>query len=98
MREITSVESFSLTPFIIEIFHTPFAVYTDPKHQVYNALGMSFRTLDAGPESRKGAYAKHGIAQGMAMVFLNAIKYKMPLLGKGGDIEQLGGEFVLGPG
>jgi hypothetical protein len=32
------------------------------------------------------------------MVFLNAIKYKMPLLGKGGDIEQLGGEFVLGPG
>ncbi|KIM84207.1 hypothetical protein PILCRDRAFT_68330 [Piloderma croceum F 1598] len=81
-----------------KIFHTPFAVYTDPTHRVYNALGMTLRTLDTGPESRKGAYAKHGVAQGIAMVLLNAIKSKMPLLGKGGDVEQLGGEFVLGPG
>jgi len=59
---------------------------------------MTLRTLDAGPESRKGTYAKHGVAQGIAMVLLNAIKSKMPPWGKGGDIEQLGGEFVLGPG
>ena len=59
---------------------------------------MTFRTMDAGPETHRGAYVKHGVAQGIAMMLLNAVKGKMPLWEKGGDIEQLGGEFVLGPG
>jgi hypothetical protein len=54
--------------------------------------------MDAGPETHRGAYVKHGVAQGIAMMLLNAVKGKMPLWEKGGDIEQLGGEFVLGPG
>jgi hypothetical protein len=73
-------------------------VYTDPTHLLFKTLGMICRTLDPGPESTKGAYVKHGIISGIAMVVANAIKTKMPVWEQGGDIEQLGGEFVLGPG
>jgi hypothetical protein len=59
---------------------------------------MTLRTLDPGPESQRGAYVRHGLASGIAMVVLNAFKVKMPVWENGGDIEQLGGEFVLGPG
>ena len=59
---------------------------------------MTTRTLDPGPESRRGAYIRHGAVSGITMVVSNAIKVKMPAWGKGGDIEQVGGEFVLGPG
>lgn len=65
---------------------------------MYNALGMTLRSLDPGPDSQKGGYVRHGTVRGIAMVVLNAIKVKMPVWEKGGDIEQLGGEFVLGPG
>jgi hypothetical protein len=32
------------------------------------------------------------------MVVSNAVKVKMSIWENGGDVEQLGGEFVLGPG
>ena len=81
-----------------EIFRLPFEVYTDPQHRIYNALGMTLRSSDPGPDSQKGGYVRHGTVGGITMVVLNAIKVKMPVWEKGGDIEQLGGEFVLGPG
>jgi hypothetical protein len=59
---------------------------------------MTRRTLDAGPEEAKGEYIKHGFMSGIAMVVMNAIKASMPVWEKGGDISQLGGEFILGPG
>lgn len=83
---------------MVEIFRTPFAVYIDPTHRVYKALGMTLRTSDPGPESEKGGYVRHGSVGGITMVVKNAIKAKMPVWGKAGDAEQLGGEFVLGPG
>ena len=43
-------------------------------------------------------YVRHGLMGGIAMVVLRAIKVGMPVWEKGGDIGQLGGEFVLGPG
>jgi hypothetical protein len=81
-----------------EIFHTPFEVYTDPTLQLYTALGMTRRTLDAGPEEERGEYIRHGLMSGVAMVVMNALKAGMPVWEKGGDISQLGGEFILGPG
>ena len=65
---------------------------------MYNALGMTLRSLDPGPDSQKGGYVRRGTVGGIAMVVLNAIKVKMPVWERGGDVEQLGGEFVLGPG
>jgi hypothetical protein len=45
-----------------------------------------------------GGYVKHGLMGGIAMVVVRAIKVGMPVWEKGGDVGQLGGEFVLGPG
>lgn len=43
-------------------------------------------------------YVKHGLMGGIAMVFVRALKVGMPVWEKGGDLNQLGGEFVFGPG
>jgi AhpC/TSA antioxidant enzyme len=81
-----------------EIFHTPFSVYTDPTNRVYHALGMTLRSMSPGPDSKRGNYVRHGMLRGIGMVVVNALKVRMPLFEDGGDISQLGGEFVLGPG
>ncbi|KAJ3497950.1 hypothetical protein NLJ89_g10280 [Agrocybe chaxingu] len=47
---------------------------------------------------RDGGYIKHGLMSGFAMVVVRAIKVGMPVWEKGGDVGQLGGEFVMGPG
>jgi hypothetical protein len=73
-------------------------MYTDPSARLYSALGMTLRTLDPGPESKRGKYVKHGVMSGIARVVMNALKVGMPVWEKGGEVSQLGGEFVLGPG
>ncbi|CAE6478702.1 unnamed protein product [Rhizoctonia solani] len=78
-----------------DIFHCPYEMYTDPERKVYNALGMTLRTNDGGSEEDKGSYVKHGTFTGTMMVMKRALK--MPLA-NAGDIKQLGGEFILGPG
>lgn len=80
------------------IFKTPFDLYTDPTLQVYHAMGMTLRTMDGGLEAERGGYVKHGLFGGIAMVVGNAFKHGIPLFEEGGDIPQVGGEFVLGPG
>ena len=45
-----------------------------------------------------GGYVQHGLVGGIAMVVGRALKAGMPVWEKGGDINQLGGEFVFGPG
>jgi hypothetical protein len=45
-----------------------------------------------------GGYVQHGLVSGIAMVMGRALKTRMPIWEKGGDIAQLGGEFVFGPG
>jgi hypothetical protein len=49
-------------------------------------------------KSTRGGYVKHGLMGGIAMVVVRAIKVGMPVWEKGGDIGQLGGEFIFGPG
>ncbi|KAF9526347.1 AhpC/TSA antioxidant enzyme-domain-containing protein, partial [Crepidotus variabilis] len=73
-----------------QMFKLPFKIYTDPTLALYKALGM-------GKDGSKG-YVKHGLMSGIAMVVVRAIKVGMPVWEKGGDVGQLGGEFVFGPG
>ncbi|KZP07824.1 hypothetical protein FIBSPDRAFT_762321, partial [Athelia psychrophila] len=82
------------------IFASPFPLYVDPSpgNDLYHAMGMTLRTLDGGKEEEKGAYVKHGAVGGIAMVVGHAAKARVPVWNPGGDITQLGGEFVLGPG
>lgn len=97
-----------------QIFQTPFAVYVDPTMQLYTALGMTLRSVvvekdrhrrgarnsGSGTESERegGNYVRHGLMGGIAMVVVRAVRVGMPVWEKGGEIGQLGGEFVLGPG
>jgi peroxiredoxin len=95
---IISNGSHKMTKAYRRIFRMPFALYVDPSLRVYHALGMTLRTLDGGSESERGQYVQHGTVGGIAMVVGHAAKVGMPVWEKGGDIQQLGGEFVLGPG
>jgi hypothetical protein len=97
-----------------QIFEMPFSMYTDPSLALYAALGMGrdgvrkvsstvpLKTRDIfGDEERvvlDGGYVQHGLVSGIAMVVGRAFKAGMPVWEKGGDITQLGGEFVFGPG
>ena len=45
-----------------------------------------------------GGYVQHGLVSGIAMVIGRALKTAMPVWEKGGDLAQLGGEFIFGPG
>lgn len=47
---------------------------------------------------KDSGYVKHGLVGGIAMVVVRALKVGMPVWEKGGDIGQLGGEFIFGPG
>ena len=61
------------------------------------ALGAHEHTEEQ-ETSGDGDYVKHGLVGGIAMVVVRAFKVGMPVWEKGGDIGQLGGEFVFGPG
>ncbi|KAA1467718.1 hypothetical protein DENSPDRAFT_769382, partial [Dentipellis sp. KUC8613] len=86
------------------IFDMPYQMYTDPTARLYDLLGMTRTHRAAGHlhadtvSSDEGKYVKHGPVSGLAMVVRNALKVVMPPWEKGGDVTQLGGEFVLGPG
>ncbi|KAJ7594020.1 hypothetical protein C8J56DRAFT_776337 [Mycena floridula] len=92
---IVSNGAFEMIKAYRKIFRTPFALYTDPEHAVYQALGMTHKSLEPGP---RGSYIRHGMISGVGMVVGNAVKSGMPLLKNAGEISQLGGEFILGPG
>lgn len=83
-----------------KIVKSPFEMYTDPKLILFTALGMTLKSTDGGPEERKGKYIKHGTFMGTLNVIGRALMSMTPgvLVKKGGDIKQLGGEFILGPG
>lgn len=56
---------------------------------------MTLHSLEPG---KRGPYVRHGTVRGIGMVVKHAIKTGMPVWKQGGEITQLGGEFVLGPG
>jgi len=83
-----------------KILKSPFELYTDPFLKLHSALGMTLKTLDGGPEAERGEYIKHGALVGTLNVIGRAVVHMPPhvIVRKGGDIKQLGGEFVMGPG
>ena len=65
------------------------------KHGISVGSSISEKNSDI---SKPGEYVKHSLMGGIAMVVMRAFKVGMPVWEKGGDINQLGGEFVFGPG
>ncbi|KAJ3770717.1 hypothetical protein FB446DRAFT_646502, partial [Lentinula raphanica] len=75
------------------IFKLPYPIYTDPTAALYTALGMTMRTLEAGPPP---TYVKHkSILSGISLVLRNAVKGRMPIWRYMGDKALLGGEFIF---
>lgn len=61
-------------------------------------VSVELGVTGGGAAQRTGGYVRHGLVGGIARVVVRALRVGMPVWEKGGDIGQLGGEFVLGPG
>ncbi|KAK0215142.1 AhpC/TSA antioxidant enzyme-domain-containing protein [Armillaria fumosa] len=77
----------------------PGNIYADPTRKLYHALGMDIENLAATPAGKeRRSYLKLGIfSNAMSSIFKGPLK-RPSLIGKQGNISQLGGEFVFGPG
>lgn len=75
-----------------------FPIYTDPSLAVHKALGMTLKNTDPVLESERGHYANHRKIRGISRTLKDAVTMRLPMFSRGGDIAQLGGEFILGPG
>ncbi|KAI5475058.1 hypothetical protein MNV49_002050 [Pseudohyphozyma bogoriensis] len=79
-----------------ELLQTPFAIYADPSKKTYVELGMTLRTLAQGEGDPE--YIKRSGFSNFTTSIANAFKFGKVLSANSGDIKQLGGEFILGPG
>lgn len=72
----------------------PYPVYTDPKHSLFDALGMT-KTWNMG---EKPAYMKKGLMHNIVTSVMQGLK-QVPTgkALKSGDFRQVGGEFLFEP-
>nr|CDI52468.1 related to glucose 1-dehydrogenase [Melanopsichium pennsylvanicum 4] len=76
-----------------QVNNPPFQFYADPDLKLYNALGVTRKNLDLGDSNEIGSHHKGSFSQNLLSSV--AAMVKSPTLAlKGGDIKQLGGEFV----
>ncbi|TFK66430.1 hypothetical protein BDN72DRAFT_961750 [Pluteus cervinus] len=74
-------------------------LYADPSRDVYHALGMDIENMKGTPsnEQRKSYLTLGALSSALMSIWRGPVK-NPTLLGKQGNLSQLGGEFVLGPG
>ncbi|TRM64526.1 AhpC/TSA antioxidant enzyme-domain-containing protein, partial [Schizophyllum amplum] len=74
-------------------------MYADPDRKVFHALGMDIETLQKTPagQDKRSYLPASGAVAGAVNGIVQGLK-QPALLGRQGNISQLGGEFVLGPG
>jgi len=72
-------------------------IYADPSRKLYHSLGMTIENFDRTPngEERK-SYLPNYIV-GVAQSIWGALN-KPTYIGKQGNLKQLGGDFIFGPG
>lgn len=84
----------SLIPMYASETACPFPIYADPTKKLYDALGM-MRTLNLG---ERPEYQRRELWSIVAASFMQSMKnLKGGLLLKGGDYQQVGGEFLFEP-
>ncbi|KAF8837370.1 hypothetical protein BDN67DRAFT_205350 [Paxillus ammoniavirescens] len=78
---------------------TPFPIYADPSRKLYHALGMTIESLALTPagEPRKSYLQKGDTVNALRSIWRGPLKNPL-LIGKQGNISQLGGEFIFEPG
>ncbi|TFY55937.1 hypothetical protein EVG20_g9131 [Dentipellis fragilis] len=74
-------------------------IFADPDRTLYRALGMTTETLKGTPSGEKRrSYLKEGILKNaLTSIWRGPLKSPQHI-GKQGNISQLGGEFIFGPG
>ncbi|KAI9767767.1 MAG: hypothetical protein M1840_005448 [Geoglossum simile] len=83
-----------LIPMYTEATQCPFPIYADPSRKLYDQLGMS-RTLSLG--NKKPDYMRSSILAGVFKSVVQGVKSGSGAT-KGGDIRQVGGEFMFEEG
>lgn len=79
-----------------EVLKCPFPIYVDQSRRLYRLLGMTKLSGDFGKADERGAYNRNPVPKQIVLGLKNAL-FKMPLKNPG-NLSQLGGEFVFGPG
>jgi AhpC/TSA antioxidant enzyme len=77
-----------------EATQCPFPIYADPSRKLYDQLGMS-RTLSLG--NKKPDYMRSSILAGVFKSMIQGVRSGSGVT-KGGDIKQVGGEFMFEEG
>ncbi|EGN93577.1 hypothetical protein SERLA73DRAFT_78458 [Serpula lacrymans var. lacrymans S7.3] len=74
-------------------------IFADPTRKLYVTLGMTIENLQGTPagEKRRSYLQRGDISNALASIWRGPLK-KPTLMGKQGNISQLGGEFIFGPG
>ncbi|KAF9445750.1 hypothetical protein P691DRAFT_734467 [Macrolepiota fuliginosa MF-IS2] len=74
-------------------------IYADPSRKVYHALGMNIERLAVTPASeKKRSYLRKNAVVGALLSSWRGPIKNPGLIGKQGNLSQLGGDFVFGPG
>ncbi|KAI9823773.1 MAG: hypothetical protein M1832_002330 [Thelocarpon impressellum] len=82
-----------LIPMYLEVTGCPFPVYADPSRKLYDLLGMT-QTLNLGP---KPDYIRRSFIGGTVASVIQTLR-SGPDAFKGGDLRQVGGEFMFDEG
>ncbi|KAF5313254.1 hypothetical protein D9619_002365 [Psilocybe cf. subviscida] len=73
-------------------------IYANPTRSVYHALGMNLETLRMTPSTdEKRSYIPDSRLLNTVSATVRALKHPT-LVGKQGNMSQVGGEFIFGPG
>ncbi|THU91794.1 hypothetical protein K435DRAFT_726764 [Dendrothele bispora CBS 962.96] len=74
-------------------------MYADPDRKLYHELGMDIETLAKTPTGqKKRSYLKRGDAWDAVRSTFKGPVMNPSWMGKQGNLSQLGGDFVFGPG
>ncbi|KAF8887384.1 AhpC/TSA antioxidant enzyme-domain-containing protein [Infundibulicybe gibba] len=74
-------------------------IYADPSRKLYKALGMDIENLDGTPagQEKRSYRTTSTFVNAMQSIWRGPLQHPL-LIGKQGNISQLGGEFIFGPG
>ncbi|KAM6492679.1 AhpC/TSA antioxidant enzyme domain containing protein [Amanita muscaria] len=74
-------------------------IYADPSRKLYHSLGMTIETLATTPSGQqKRSYLTSSFFSNVIQSIWRGPLQHPNLIGKQGNISQLGGEFIFGPG
>ncbi|KAG6887469.1 hypothetical protein C0995_014998 [Termitomyces sp. Mi166 len=74
-------------------------IYADPSRSLYRTLGMKIEKLEGTPSGlkRKSYVTVSPLKNALQSIWKGPLKHPS-LIGKQGNISQLGGELIIGPG